>query len=89
MPNQRRQARIDWLLAHPEMWQGWVADSEGGDTRKRKREIVEAMRRDGVISETTYWVDVQLTNLIKDARRQKREEKANASQLPQRRHRPH
>jgi hypothetical protein len=61
--NQRRQARVEWLAAHKSLWEDWLERND-----PRARSVVEAMRRDGVIAQTTYWPDVQLTNLINDAR---------------------
>jgi hypothetical protein len=63
---QTRQGRIDWLLAHQDMWYGWLNHDP------RTRRVVEAMRRDGVVSKTTYWKDVNIPNLVIDARTQKR-----------------
>jgi hypothetical protein len=62
--NAGRVARVKWLIAHKCMWEGWLDRND-----PRARMIVEAMRKDGVVAPTTYWPDVQLTNLIQDARR--------------------
>jgi hypothetical protein len=55
------------------MWEGW---GEVGDPRQK--EIVEAMVRDGLVSEKTYYQDVNLTSLIikaREVRRRKKNEK--------------
>lgn len=62
--NARRLERVKWLIRHKGMWEGWLDRND-----PRARGIVEAMRKDGVVAQTTYWPDVQLTNLIHDARR--------------------
>ena len=65
------QSKIDWLLAHQGMWEGWPRGENGNDTRRYT--IVAAMKDAGLISMKTYAPDVALTNLIVEARRQRRE----------------
>ena len=68
--NQKRKARIEWLLKHQDMWEGWMNQED-----HRHERIVDAMKKDGMISEKTHWYDVPLTNLIHDARTERRERK--------------
>ena len=66
-----RSSRIDkvsWLLKNQKLWEGW---QDIGDPRKRK--IFEAMLKDGLVSEKTYWKDLNLIGLIREARRLRRE----------------
>lgn len=64
-----RGDKIAWLLNHQKLWKGWV---EAPFVDERKRDIVEKMRKDGLISETTYWKDVNVTGLIHEARKLRR-----------------
>ena len=66
-----RQAKIDWLLAHADMWRGWPLGVHGGDARLW--EIVAAMKKDGLFARSTYAPDVAMRSLINDARKQRRE----------------
>lgn len=59
-----RQAKYEWLLRNPDAWAGW----QGRDD-PRARLIVEAMRADGLVSRTAYWVDVHVGDLIEVAQR--------------------
>jgi len=72
-----RQEKIDWLLNNQHLWEGWTYAVAGHDTRKKP--IVQAMKRAGLISKATYWPDVSLDNLIRDARKQRRHELHNQS----------
>lgn len=68
-----RQDRIDWLLAHQSLWEGWPTGNAPLKVPARKWiGIVEAMRAEGLVSPKTNWKDVNLTNLISDARKQRR-----------------
>lgn len=58
-----RQQRVTWLVGHPELWRGWE-----GTWDRRAAMIVEAMKRDGMVSGTTSWVEVDVTGLIDEAR---------------------
>lgn len=72
-PKATRQARIDWLLAHQTLWEGWPSGNFPREIPTRKWiTIVDAMREAGLVSAKTNWRDVNLTNLIHDARRQRR-----------------
>jgi hypothetical protein len=58
--------KITWLLKHQSLWDGFsVADP-------RWQGIVEKMREDGLIAESTYWKDVQVWNLVVEARKLRR-----------------
>lgn len=65
-----KQQKIDWLLAHQDMWEGWPRGAHGSDSRHA--EIVRAMRKDGLVSAATGFWDICLTRLIGDARNQRR-----------------
>jgi hypothetical protein len=62
-----RQEKVLWLLKHQNMWEGW---KDKGDPRQR--DIFDAMVRDGLLSEKTYWKDPNFTSLIYEARRVRR-----------------
>lgn len=65
-----RTNKIDWLLNHQSLWEGW---HDLGDPRQR--EIFDAMVKDGLVSEKTYWKDISLTKLIQEAREIRRKGK--------------
>lgn len=68
--SQRR--KINWLLRHPALWEGFPRD--GGPAKWNHRErIVTAMKEAGLYSKTTNWFDVNVERLISDARRVRRE----------------
>lgn len=69
-PKSSQQAKIDWLLAHQNLWEGFPWGQYG--KHERQKVIVEAMKREGLVSKTTYYPDVALHNLIIEARRQRR-----------------
>jgi len=58
-----RHDKLTWLLNHQDLWEGW---EELGDPRKR--EIFDLMVKEGLVSEKTYWRDLNLTRLINEAR---------------------
>jgi len=72
IPHTTRQEKIDWLLAHQSLWEGWQRRDSPATYDPRGRAIVEAMVADGLVSKATYWKDVSLNNLIQEARRQRR-----------------
>lgn len=64
-----RAEKIAWLLKNQKLWDGFsVADP-------RWQGIVEKMREDGLISASTYWKDVNIHNLVVDARTLRRNKK--------------
>lgn len=52
--------RVEFLRARPELHRGWQ-----GDLDPRRRDVVEAMRDAGLISKTTYWKDVHVSDLLR------------------------
>jgi len=69
-PSALRAARLQWLRDHREAWAGWQ-----GHNDSRKKALVLAMKRDGVVAPSTYWPDVDITAAIQQVQRQLREEK--------------
>jgi len=71
-PRLYRSRRIEWLIAHRDLWSGLrrlhLIHSE--QLLKRWRQIVTLMRAEGLISPATHWQDVNLVNLIADARKE-------------------
>lgn len=63
-----RQERIDWMLAHEELWRGWTQLSECN----RVRNVVMVMQADGLLSKNTRWTDVDVHGLVVAARKQRR-----------------
>jgi hypothetical protein len=61
-----RIEKIEWLLAHQELWERFSADRLPMDARWKS--IVEKMREAGLVSWNTRWQDVNVRNLIIDAR---------------------
>lgn len=70
-----RGDRLRWLLDHPQLWEGWPQSR--GDYKpghwECERAIKKAMREAGLYSPRTYVGDINLVNLIKDARALRRE----------------
>lgn len=62
--------KIDWLISHSELWR----DLENGDdydnepVRLRLWDIAETMKDHGMYSQTTLTSDIQIWNLILEAR---------------------
>ena len=67
-----RQDRINWLIARPRLWQGWpqVGWRASDEFIQRRTYILAKMRLAGLISAKTLHCDVNLYNLITDARKQ-------------------
>lgn len=73
---QQRAKRIKWLLEHQQLWEGYPYQDPLGRIEyrdPRDKEIVEAMKAEGLISKRTYWPDVNLFSLIAEARRLRRD----------------
>jgi hypothetical protein len=72
-----RADRINWLLAHQSLWEGWPTDWSSaavrGGYRERWKVIVTAMKKDGIVSKNTYTFDVDIPMLIGRARKTRRE----------------
>jgi hypothetical protein len=62
------------LIAHPKLWRGFPNSHKIDDeqVQKRWKNIVTLMRSDGLISPSTHWRDVNLINLVADARKNRR-----------------
>jgi uncharacterized protein (UPF0297 family) len=56
------EQRVEWLLAHPEFL----------EDRPDKRKLVKAMKRDNLISKSTFWSDLNLGDAIIQAKLRKR-----------------
>lgn len=65
-----RQAKVDWLLAHQDLWEGFPRGEQHTDPRQKS--IVDEMKKARLISKSTYYPDVNLYNLIVEAREQRR-----------------
>lgn len=65
-----QRAKINWLLKNQKLWEGWPRGSDGSDPRHK--EIVVRMKDAGLISQSTYYCDVTIDSLIKEARKQRR-----------------
>jgi hypothetical protein len=61
-PISSRGAKVRWLQAHPVLWQDFLPDDH-----QNWRDIVRLMKADGLISQSTYALDVSLPSLIADA----------------------
>ena len=64
---KRKAAKIKWLLANQKQWEGY---KELGDPRHQS--IIKAMKDAGIVAATTYWKDVNLHDLIIEARQWRR-----------------
>lgn len=60
-----RAAKVEWLLAHEDLWRGFDVSMRN---HVQRRPIVEAMKDDRLIAHSTYWADVRLDELISLAR---------------------
>lgn len=65
--NATRKDRIDWLLGNQHEWEGYPKIKE-----TRTKSLIEKMKIAKVLSNKTNWYDVNLPNLIRDARRVRR-----------------
>lgn len=65
-----RQQKVDWLLAHQELWQGF-GESSGNDVCD-KFSLVSAMYEAGLISKPSNWRAIPLIDVVNEARRQRR-----------------
>lgn len=69
-----KQERVDWMLAHRHLWEGWPLVL--GVWRSDKDPVVawvwqtcvKRMKADGLISPTTRWHDVRVGQYIDQAR---------------------
>lgn len=68
--------KVYWLLDRETMWEGWPRGAHGADARHC--EIVDAMKKDGLVSPKTNFADINLTNLIIEARWIRRRAKSGA-----------
>jgi hypothetical protein len=59
------EQRVSWLLAHPHFLVGKLGEKA---ERPVKRDIVTAMKHDGLVSKKTYWPDVGLHEEIRQAK---------------------
>lgn len=71
-PVSSRIDKIIWLLEHQDLWIGFPSGVAGDP---RYKEIVDKMKEDELISNSTYWPDVKLHKLISEARKMRREGK--------------
>ena len=62
--------KIIWLLKHQCLWEGYP---DLGIVDTRQKDIVDAMKKDGLVSPNTYWPDVHIGRLINEARKFRRE----------------
>jgi hypothetical protein len=58
--------RVAWLLENSVLWSGDTPLS------KNKREIVNAMKKAGLVSPKTGWCDIGLESLVLEARRRRK-----------------
>jgi hypothetical protein len=65
-----RADKLTWLLNNQHLWEGWA---DIGDPRQK--DLVMAMKREGLVSSKTNWSDINLTSLITEARKIRREGK--------------
>jgi hypothetical protein len=68
-----REQRLIWLILNYPLWRDLpLPPTKEGDSWHRwrkmyQRELVEQMRADGVVARSTYWLDVNVPSLIRDA----------------------
>lgn len=72
-----RQTRINWLLQNQARWEGYPW-SDGLRDFDREKALIAEMKTAGVVSQKTNWRDVNLWNLIRQARKQRRTALVNA-----------
>ena len=66
-----RARRIEWLVAHRQLWRGFPNSHKIDDqqVQERWKNVVMLMRSEGLVSRSTHWRDVNLINLVADARK--------------------
>ncbi len=74
---EKRQARIQWLIANKELWHGFPDNYfelyKSDEFRRRNNQIISKMREDDLFSEHTVASDIRLLSLINTARKTIRE----------------
>lgn len=70
---EAREKKIQWLVDHYDLWNSWSVFDE--TTKKEQRRLVEGMRDAGLISKSTYWLDINLVRLIREARQKMNRER--------------
>jgi len=58
--------KIEWMLKHQNLWEGFAINDS------RWQGIVDKMKEAGLYAESTYWKDVQIWNLVVEARKVRR-----------------
>lgn len=72
VPVVSHQRKINWLLRHPKVWEGFPNDA-GVARWNHTEQIFLAMQKARLYSPRTNWVDAAIVSLISDARRVRRE----------------
>ena len=84
---QLRPKRIEWLIANEDLWGDSQHNFFSSDAVRRDgwRLLVERMKEANLVTQSTYWADVNIPVLIKDARnkierdKERDQERANSS----------
>jgi len=73
----KQDERVKWLCRHVALWRGFpTRRSEMTDEHwQHQHSIVNAMKKEGLFSGSTYWMDVNLCTLIRLATAHVRAEK--------------
>ena len=75
-PKSTRQEKVDYLIEHWDEFKldGYPWGLEPGESVRLagERYIINRMRKRRLLSVTTYWKDVDIFGMIRDARREKR-----------------
>src|SRR5690349_25099798 len=77
-PYQLRPQRIEWLIANDDLWSDSpqnLFSSANPTWRDHWRFLVQRMKDANLVSQKTYWRDVNIHVLIKDARNKIEDEK--------------
>lgn len=76
MALEQKYQLIDWLLRNQILWRGWSdGDSDDGivtDQFKRRECLVKAMHDQGLLDKSIGTYEIDLTDLISEARRRRR-----------------
>jgi hypothetical protein len=68
MTRRTLQDKVDWLLAHPALWEGYPKTQPWRPGKSHRRIIFDAMKAAGLFAPVTNACDVNIDTLISRAR---------------------
>lgn len=67
VPLKSKAAKVEWLLAHPDIWQGYPNQT------RNHRTVFAFMQAAGLYTDGVRWQEVDITPLISAARKERRD----------------